>query len=84
MDGLMPVVMPAQELMRRLERRLGSSSCFELTGVDFTDLRQAMRFKSSGEQDRCIDSVRRGAEEIARLLQEAAQSGQLFRLARVS
>jgi C_GCAxxG_C_C family probable redox protein len=78
-DGLFPIVGPAQKMVARLNRRLGSSSCRELSGVDFTDLRQAMQFYSSGENERCYGFVEQGAEEIALCLKEFKESGELFR-----
>jgi C_GCAxxG_C_C family probable redox protein len=80
MDGLFPVVAPAQDLIARLNQRLGSSSCRELSGVDFTNLEEAMRFIATGENHRCFSLVADGAEVIATFLQEMAASGQLFRL----
>ncbi len=80
MDGLFPVVLPGQELVARLERRLGSTSCRELSGVDFTDLEQAIHFISSGDNAKCIDYVATGAEEIALFLQELAARGELYRV----
>lgn len=78
LDGLLPIVIPAQELVRRLNRRLGSSSCRELTGVDFTDMEAAVRFYAAGENKKCFDRVAEGAEEIALALQELQAAGQLF------
>ena len=78
-DGIFPIVVPGQDLVARLERRLGSTSCRELSGVDFTDLGQAMNFISSGENAKCFDHVAAGAEEIARFLQELSEKGDLFR-----
>ena len=79
MDGIFPIVMPGQDLVARLEKLLGSTSCRELSGVDFTDLDQAVQFISSGENAKCFDHVSSGAEEIARFLQEASAGGELFR-----
>ncbi len=79
LDGLLPIVVPAQELVKRLNRRLGSSSCRELTGVDFTDMEAAVRFYAAGENRKCFDRVAEGAEEIALVLQELRAGGQLFR-----
>ncbi len=81
LDGLFPIAMPAQDLVQRLTARLGSSSCKELTGVDFTDLNKAIEFINSPGREMCIDLVADGAEEIARFLQEQARAGQLFRTA---
>jgi C_GCAxxG_C_C family probable redox protein len=80
LDGIFPIVGPAQELIGRLNRRLGSSSCRELSGVDFTDLNQAMAFIASGENHKCFTVVADGAEEIALFLQQMAKKGELFRV----
>lgn len=79
LDGMFPVIAPAQELIARLNRRLGSPSCRELSGVDFLDLEAAMRFAATGENRRCVSFVGDGAEVIAAFLQEMAAQGQLFR-----
>lgn len=79
LDGLMPIVVPAQDLVKRLNKRLGSSSCRELTGVDFTDMEAAIRFYAAGENKKCFDRVAEGAEEIALFLKELEEQGQLFR-----
>jgi C_GCAxxG_C_C family probable redox protein len=80
MDGIFPIVLPGQELVARLEKRLGSTSCRELSGVDFTDLDQALHFISSGDNHKCFDVVGEGTEEIARFLQELSERGELFRV----
>ena len=79
MDGLFPIVFPAQELVLRLNKRLGSHSCKELTGVDFTDLNQAMAFYTSKGHEICISRVGEGAEEIALFLRELDDKEELFR-----
>jgi C_GCAxxG_C_C family probable redox protein len=79
MDGLFPIVLPAQELIRRLNKRLGSHSCKELTGVDFTDLSQAMEFYSSKGHEICISRVAEGAEEIALFLKKLNDKGEIYR-----
>lgn len=79
LDGLLPIVVPAQDLIQRLNKRLGSSSCRELTGVDFTDMEAAIRFYATGENQKCFFRVADGAEEIALFLTELEESGQLFR-----
>jgi len=79
LDGLFPIVLPAQELMMRLNGRLGSHSCKELTGVDFTDLNEAMKFMSSKEHDKCLERVAEGAEEIGLFLKQLEEKGELFR-----
>jgi C_GCAxxG_C_C family probable redox protein len=79
LDGIFPIVIPGQDLVARLEKRLGSTSCQALSGVDFKDLGQAMQFISSGENAKCFDHVADGVEEIARFLQELSEKGELFR-----
>jgi len=79
LDGIFPILVPGQDLVARLEKRLGSTSCQEISGVDFKDLEQAMQFMSSGESTKCFDHVANGAEEIARFLQELSEKGELFR-----
>ena len=78
-DGLHRVVVATQELIRRLNDRLGSHSCQELTGVDFTDLRQAARFSRSDEHQKCFTRVADGAEVIGRLISELRDQGELQR-----
>jgi Putative redox-active protein (C_GCAxxG_C_C) len=79
LDGLLPIVVPAQDLVKGLNKRLGSSSCKELTGVDFTDMEAAIQFYATGENQKCFDRVADGAEEIALFLKELEEGGQLFR-----
>lgn len=79
LDALLPVVMPGQELVKRLNRRFGAHACLELTGVDFSDLNQAVAFLASEEQERCIERVGQGAREIADFLIEMEEQGELFR-----
>lgn len=79
LEGLMPIVGPTHELVSRLTQRLGSHSCRELTGVDFTDLNQAMTFYVTGENKKCIDRVAEGAEILAMFLKEKKEAGELFR-----
>lgn len=78
-DGIYPIVEPAQELMARLNKRIGSHSCKELTGVDFSDLEQAARFTASEESKKCISMVADGAEELGLFLKELNERGELFR-----
>jgi C_GCAxxG_C_C family probable redox protein len=79
LDGLFPIMAPAQELVERLRQKMGSASCRELTGVDFTDMNQAVTFFGSGEHEKCMSRVAEGAEEIARFLKELDERGDLFR-----
>jgi C_GCAxxG_C_C family probable redox protein len=79
LDGLIPIVMPGQDLIKRLNKRLGSSSCKDLSGVDFTDMEAALNFYVTKENEKCVGFVAEGAEEIALFLKELEENGQLFR-----
>ena len=79
LDGLMPIIAPSQDLVRRLNQRLGGHSCLEMTGVDFTDLEAALAYKLSDDHEKCINLVGVGAETIAQFLQERNDRGELFR-----
>ena len=79
LDGVFPIAIPGQELIVRLNARIGSHSCKELTGVDFTDLDAALAFHASKEHERCYARVADGAEEIALFIKELQQKGELFR-----
>ena len=79
LDGVFPIAMPGQELIRRLNDKIGSHSCKELTGVDFTDLNEALAFHASKAHEKCFTRVAVGAEEIALFIKELNQKGELFR-----
>ncbi len=79
LDGLFPIIPPGQELVARLNKRIGSHSCKELTGVDFTDPEQAMEFYASRKNEKCFSLVADGAEEIGSFLKELEEKGELFR-----
>jgi C_GCAxxG_C_C family probable redox protein len=78
-DGIFPVAIPGQNLIRRLNARIGSHSCRQLTGVDFTDPNQALAYYASREHEKCFKRVADGAEEIAEFIKELGQKGELFR-----
>ena len=79
LDGVFPIAMPGQALMRRLNVKIGSHSCKELTGVDFADLNEALAFHASKAHEKCYTRVAEGAEEIALFIKELNQNGELFR-----
>ncbi len=79
LDGLFPIMLPAQQLVDRLRKKMGSASCRELTGVDFTDMNQAIAFFGTEGHEKCMSRVREGAEEIALFLKELNERGDLFR-----
>jgi len=79
LDGLMPIVVPSQDLVHKLSRRLGGHSCLAMTGVDFTDLEAALIYKLSEDHEKCVNRVADGAETIALFLQALDGRGELFR-----
>ena len=78
LDGMMPIIMPAQRMVRTLTKGIGGHSCFDMTGVDFTDLEAAMIYKLSDDHERCVERVGNGARIIAELLQDLDRKGELF------
>jgi hypothetical protein len=80
LDGMMPIIMPAQRLIKKLTDGIGGHSCLEMTGVDFTDLEAAMIYKLSDDHERCVERVGDGARIIAELLQDLDRKGELFRV----
>jgi Putative redox-active protein (C_GCAxxG_C_C) len=78
LDGMVPIIMPAQRMVRTLTERIGGHSCLAMTGVDFTDLKAAMAYKSSDDHHRCVVRVGDGARAIAQLLQDWDRQGDLF------
>jgi hypothetical protein len=58
---------------------MGSASCRELTGVDFTDMNQAIAFFGTEGHEKCMSRVAEGAEEIALFLKNLNERGDLFR-----
>jgi len=80
LDGMMPIILPAQRMVKSLTGRIGGHACLEMTGVDFTDLEAAMTYKLSDDHERCVDRVGDGARAIAELLQDLDAEGALFRV----
>jgi C_GCAxxG_C_C family probable redox protein len=79
LDGMFPIIMPTQELLSRLKNKIGSYSCQELTGADFSNLNQAIAFMSSEDYEKCRTRVADGAEQIGHFLVELNGRGVLFR-----
>jgi len=79
-EAFSPILGPGQKLIRRLNKRLGGSLCRELSGVDFTDMKQVAAFHGTANWQRCLDRAAEGAEETARLLVELSEKGELFRV----
>ncbi len=80
LDGMMPIILPAQRMVKTLTGRIGGHSCLDMTGVDFTDLEAAMTYKLSDDHERCVDRVGEGARAIAEVLQDLDARGALFRI----
>ena len=80
LDGMMPIILPAQRMVKTLTDRIGGHSCLEMTGVDFTDLEAAMTYKLSNDHEKCVNRVGDGARAIAELLQDMNARGELFRV----
>ncbi len=80
LDGVFPIAIPGQELIGRLNAKIGSHSCKELTGVDFTDLNAALAFHASSEHEHCFTRVSDGTEQIGLFIKELHQKGELFRV----
>ncbi len=80
LDGMMPIILPAQRMVKTLTGRIGGHSCLDMTGVDFTDLEAAMTYKLSDDHERCVDRVGDGARAIAELLQDLDGKEELFRV----
>lgn len=78
LDGMMPIILPAQRMVRTLTKGIGGHSCLDMTGVDFTDLEAAMIYKMSDDHERCVERVGNGARMIAELLQDLDRKGELF------
>ena len=80
LDGMMPIILPAQRMVKTLADRIGGHSCLDMTGVDFTDLEAAMTYKLSNDHEKCVDRVGEGARAIAEVLQDMNARGELFRV----
>ena len=78
LDGLLPVIHPAQKMIRRLNHRIGGHDCWEMTGVDFTDLEQAMAYHGSPAAEACTRRIHDGAAQIALVLKELDAAGELI------
>ena len=79
-DALMPITLSAQKLIRRLNKNLGGHACLGLSGVDFSDLKQAASFRSSPAYEQCLNRVADGARITAGFLKELDDKGELFRV----
>jgi hypothetical protein len=67
-------------LIKRLNQGIGGHSCKELTGIDFLDIEEPMRYRQSPEHEKCVQRIEEDAGILATLLQELSRKGELFRL----
>lgn len=80
LDGMIPIILPAQRMVRKLTDAIGGHSCLAMTGVDFTDLAAAMHFQQSADHEKCVRRVGDGALTIAVMLQALEEAGELFQI----
>jgi len=71
LEGLIPGLGPAQSLVQRFEQEFGTTSCYEITKLDWTDFEAVMRALTNPEFiERCAQIVGRTAEMVAELIGE--------------
>jgi C_GCAxxG_C_C family probable redox protein len=63
----------AQALVKRFENEFGSTSCYEISGVDWTDREAVKRSMSSQAGERCFQLVGKTAAMVAELLVETTE-----------
>ena len=72
-DGLIPGLFAAQSLVRKFEREFGTTSCSEISKVDWTDLDEITKVLSDREfMAKCANVARRTAEMVAEVIAEEA------------
>ena len=70
-QGLIPGFLAAQELVKRFEKEFGTTSCFEIAGIDWTDANEAIQALSNPEfLKKCAGVTARTAEMVAEILLE--------------
>lgn len=69
--GLVPGMLHTQALVRRFEQEFGTSDCFEIAGVDWSDFEQAHAAISDPDfLKKCAEIVGRTAEMVADIISE--------------
>jgi C_GCAxxG_C_C family probable redox protein len=66
--GLRKGVALSQALVRRFEQEFGSTSCYEISGIDWTDRESIKRSLSSQALEKCVQLVGKTAAMVADLL----------------
>jgi len=69
LEGLTPGLMLAQSLVQRFEQEFGTTVCYDISGVDWTDFEAAMKMVNDPEAvEKCAQLVGRTAEMVAELI----------------
>ena len=69
--GLLKGLELDQKLVQKFEREFGTTTCYEISGVDWTDEKAVMEFISSQERiEKCAQVAGKTAEMVAELLSE--------------
>jgi C_GCAxxG_C_C family probable redox protein len=63
----------AQALVKRFEKEFGSTTCYEISGVDWTDREAVKRSMSNQAGEKCFQLVGKTAAMVAELLAEEAK-----------
>jgi C_GCAxxG_C_C family probable redox protein len=71
LEGLIPGLMLAQSLVQRFEQEFGTTVCYDIAGVDWTDFEAAMKLVNDPEAtEKCAQLAGRTAEMVAELIGE--------------
>ena len=72
MDALVPGMMLAQQLVKKFEGEFGTTACYEITGIDWTDFAAVAKLLSDPEGaeqlKRCAEIVGKTAEMVVDLI----------------
>lgn len=69
--GLMKGLELDQKLVQKFEREFGTTTCYEISGIDWTDEQAVMEFISSPERiEKCAQVAGKTAEMVAEVLSE--------------
>ena len=72
LGGLMKGFSLAQALVQRFEQEFGTTSCFEISGVDWTDMQAVSQFFSTPAYEKACEVSAKTAEMVADLLSAEA------------
>lgn len=68
--GVLQGMEQAGSLVRSFEREFGTTSCREISGIDWRDLKAAMEFTLSPEIEKCHQLVAKTAEMVSEIISE--------------